>query len=299
MLHLNLMHHFSEAFKDFHFHPSKFQDGLNLILKAAQSAPYLMYELLAISALHLSLLRPDQREYFHHQASGLQTRALSLFGRPLQDINASNCVSVVLFSWLIAIYSLCEVVEYQDPTSGTFLDSYINSLDLRRGTRHVTASSWGLIIETELQPVLRMGHDFVNSSGEKGTECDRLSELLNSAEMSQTAKTACQAAIDHLQKVFDSELRLGGHPYAFMIWPIMLDSDFMDLLMRRTPEALVVVTFYAVLLHRQRKFWFIGNGGRYLLDAIDRHLGAYWASWLAWPKSIVYESTASEATVVS
>jgi hypothetical protein len=80
MLHIKLLHHFStETAKTFIFDERDAKKSQDLTMKAALSAPYLMQEILALAALHMSVLFPDQREFYHHQASGLQTRALSIF----------------------------------------------------------------------------------------------------------------------------------------------------------------------------------------------------------------------------
>jgi hypothetical protein len=64
----------------------------------------------------------------------------------------------------------------------------------------------------------------------------------------------------------------------------------MDLLMKRSPEALVILAYYAVLLHHHHGDWFIGEGGRHLINSSSWHLGLYWYNWMAWPNSVLLES---------
>jgi hypothetical protein len=75
LLHLQLFNHFTtETANTIMLDPRDPQKSMDVTMKAALSAPYLMQEILALSALHLSVLYPAQREFYHHQASGLQMR---------------------------------------------------------------------------------------------------------------------------------------------------------------------------------------------------------------------------------
>lgn len=45
------------------------------------------------------------------------------------------------------------------------------------------------------------------------------------------------------------------------------------------------LAYYAVILHKRRNPWVIGDAGKYLLESTICHLGTYWDPWLEWPKS--------------
>jgi Fungal specific transcription factor domain len=283
------MHHFStETSKTIAFDQNNQQKSYKAILEAALSAPYLMYEILAVAALHLSILLPAQQGYYHHQASGLQTRALSLFNASRLEVDAENCISVVIFSSLLATHSLCDVVLFRNNDFSTFLDDFIGCLNLHRGVRSITSHSWHLLQETHLKPVLDAGEALGQTAGLMGKECDDLRALLNSDNIGQLSVKAYQSTIDHLQKAFDVERISGGHTDSFIIWPVLVSADYMDLLVKRSPEALVILAYYAILLHNHRDLWFIGDAGLYLADSITRHLGVYWDTWLAWPNAIIH-----------
>ena len=262
-------------------------------MKAALSAPYLMQELLALSALHLSLLHPAQREFYHHQASGLQTRALTIFNGSHLDVDSENCIAIVLFSSLLAMHSLCDVVSGPNDDFSNFLSSFIHCLDLHRGIRAITSHSWKFLQQSELVGALDFGEKVHCTSDLIGKECDELRALLNSADIGQGSMKACEAAIDHLQRTFDIERTSGGNDSHFASWPVLVPAEYMDLVIKRSPEALVILAHYAVVLHNHRGDWFIGEGGRLLINSISRHLGSYWDNWMAWPNSVLLEGSSS------
>lgn len=288
LLHMQLMHHFlTQTTKSIIFGEQDVQKSREIIMKAALSAPYLMQEILALAALHLSVLLPDQKEFYHHQASGLQTRALSIFNNSHLEVDASNCIPIVLFSSLLAMHSLCDVVSTPEDDFSNFLNSFIRCLDLHRGIRAITSHSWHFLRQSELKDVFEAGEIMHCTDDLVGKECDDLRALLSAADLGQASMRACQSAIDHLQKTFDTERIWGGRNNTFTTWPVLVPTEYMDLLMKRSPEALVILAHYAVVLHNHRGDWYIGEGGKHLIISISRHLGSYWDAWMAWPNSVL------------
>jgi hypothetical protein len=288
MLHIQLLHHFTtETANTLLLDPEEAQKPQTVTMKAALSAPYLMQEILALSALHLSILHPSQREFYHHQASGLQTRALSIFNGSHLEVDAENCIPIVIFSSMLAMHSLCDVVSGPNDDFSNFLNSFIHCLDLHRGIRAITSHSWRLLRQSELQGVLEAGEEMHRTDNLVGKECDELRALLRSADIGQASMKACEAAIDHLQRTFDMQHMLNGRDTSFASWPVLVPTEYMDLVTKRSPEALVILAHYAVVLHCHRGNWFIGDGGKYLIDSISRHLGSYWDNWMAWPNSVL------------
>jgi hypothetical protein len=294
MLHIQLFNHFTtETAHTIILNPREFQKSMDVTLKAALSAPYLMQQILALSALHLSVLHSAQREFYHHQASGLQTRALTIFNASHLEVDAENCIPIVLFSSILAMHSLCDVVSGPNDDFSNFLNSFIHCLDLHRGIRAITSHSWQLLRQSELQDVLDAGEALHRTDNLIGKECDELRALLRSADIGQASMKACETAIDHLQRTFDMERLSGGRDSSFATWPVLVPTEYMDLVMKRSPEALVILAYFAVLLHSHRGEWFIGEGGMYLINSISRHLGSYWDNWMAWPNSVLLGGSSS------
>lgn len=277
-----------------------------------------MYEILAIAALHLSRLRTagGQAKFYQDEAAVLQTHAISLFnGAHKADdddlVGTENCVPMFFFSAFLGVHMLADVAapgnnNNTTTTNGNFLDRFVVYMDIHRGVRAITSHSWQFLCQTDLQPLLQM-HAGAAAPGaqahqpETPRECDGLRKLLESADMSPSPLKACEDAVGHLQWVFDSERQRTASRTASIglvnAWPILVSAGFTDLLLKRVPEALVILAHYAVLLHTHRGVWVVADSGRLLVEFITEYLGMYWKHWLAWPNSVLETSTGSSAPV--
>lgn len=115
--------------------------------------------------------------------------------------------------------------------------------------------------------------------------------------MSAESKTACRDAASRLKMVYqadhlddqftETQQYSSGLVWA---WPALLSGTYTDLLQRRQPEALIILCYFAVLLHRRRSMWFVDCAGRLLIESVTKSLGSYWRPWLDWPNEVI-EST--------
>ncbi|KAJ0161953.1 hypothetical protein CTA2_5337 [Colletotrichum tanaceti] len=76
---------------------------------------------------------------------------------------------------------------------------------------------------------------------------------------------------------------------AVFMWPILLSTDYMDMLRLRQPAALVVLAHYCVIIHLAEPFcWFLTGWTRALVSVISEHLtGTPWEELVLWPMEIV------------
>ncbi|KAK9487013.1 hypothetical protein V1527DRAFT_462377 [Lipomyces starkeyi] len=289
MNHLELLLQFlTETFKFSGIDQNGAEITFQVTIKYGLSAPCLMHEILALAALHLSIVRPEKQQFYRHQAALLQTRALSLFNRAKTDITADNCVPMFLFSTFLGVHVLCDTLRFRDNNFNVFLDRFVSYLHLHRGVRAITNRSWHLLRETELKPILEAAESLPQTKEGIGRECYGLQLLIMSADLSPSVVNACQQAIVHLQWVFDGQgTQPEGNPNVIFAWPVLVSAEYADLLMQRTPEALIILAYYAVLLYYRREIWVFGDAGKFLIESITRHLGTYYKKWLAWPNSVL------------
>ncbi len=128
-----------------------------------------------------------------------------------------------------------------------------------------------------------------------GAECAGLMELLGRSELSQSASQACRSAVADLQHMLDSQRAaapVSGNRriVAVQEWPVRVPKDYINLVAQRRPEALAILAYYSVLLHRARDYWVVGDAGEFLIRSITDYLGAYWADWLEWPNAMLNEN---------
>lgn len=265
-----------------------------MLFKSASSAPYLMDELLAFSALHLSTLQSDNDEkaQYLRQAAELQTRALSLFNAVEPQVHDENCVAMFVFSSVIGMHALFDGVRSRKDFTD-FLDGIIRYLKLHRGVRPIARQSWNLLRETELKLVINPIEDSNENepTAYEHGECDTLASLLEVSrdQLGPEPYRVCYEAVQTLIWAFGQH-RVLPKPYPTHItlaWPIMISAEFVELLEQRQPISLVILAHWGVLLHKAREFWVFADAGRVLIEFMSGYLGIYWNEWMALPRKVL------------
>lgn len=265
-----------------------------LVFKCALQAPYLLDQVLALSAAHMSTLYADQRDMYRSEATELQTRALSLFNsRQAHSQSDNDYLAVFLYSSLLGLHCMFSTLLSRH-TFNTFMDEFADYLLLHRGVRAVlTPGSWALV-QAQLCPIIGNWDFQAMSGGDRiaGHECDTLRALLDASDMDPASSEAYRGAVESLQWAFDLHLRnsnaspnLGIN--VIVAWLIIVPAEFVNMVKQRRPEAMVILAHYAVLLHDARSFWVFGDGGSFLIRSISAHLGTFWEEWLAWPNEVL------------
>ncbi|KAJ4984449.1 C6 finger domain-containing protein [Stagonosporopsis vannaccii] len=269
---------------------------LGLALQEAFTTPYLMDELLAFSAAHKSTLDNESRSRrsFSEVAARLQNRALASFNESPVEVADANCLAMFMFSTVLGHHVVFDIFSSYGSLNAV-LDGLVGCLNIHRGIRVIASKAWPQIqaqlkacLPSEDQNFLQTTDSLPNSSHDA---CNNLLGRLSSSEMSQTAIDVCCEAIRILQYILDRQPLVNSSSAqrytAVQDWLVRVSSGYIDLLNQRRPEALVVLAHYAVILHRARDYWTVGNAGAILLRFIKCHLGAYWQDWLAWPSQII------------
>lgn len=275
---------------------------MRAMMPVVLSASYLLLEALALSALHLSQIRPGQSDSYHVDATSLQIEALTSFDDHLGIINNDNCEAMLMFASFLGIHSLAEAVMNSKHDADGFLDRFVTYLNLHRGVQTVTSQAWALLLQSNISPVLHQATDHLNLAASQEPEratfvTKELNRLLDNGDMSAESNAACRDAVSRLKMIYqadhlddqstETQQYSSGLVWA---WPSLLSGTYTDLLQRRQPEALVVLCYFAVLLHRRRSMWFVDCAGRLLIESVTKSLGSYWRPWLDWPNEVI-EST--------
>ncbi|CAG8060226.1 unnamed protein product [Penicillium olsonii] len=290
ILHLELFHHFiTDLLTFFGFDKFPWGDSAMEMTKCALTAPYLMNQILALSALHLSITRTDDQQSYHRHAAQLQTHALSEFNRAKLDLNPQTCLPMFLFSSILALHVLCDNLLFRPSDFETFLENFIQSLKMHRGVRAVTNQSWHILLQSPLKSFLDEEGKTLDA-GVTGDECTELLSLVNITQNDQEIRSIYQTTIEHLQKAFNgsrstsAELRAVG---PIISWPVIIPPGYIDLLSERRPEALAILSYFGALLHLHKEMWTFGDSGIYLISSINNCLGPSWRNWLRWPNDFI------------
>jgi hypothetical protein len=265
------------------------------VFRAAIATPYLMDQMLALSALHLSTLSLDgaQRAEYLREASKLQIRALGNFTATDTEVTEDNALAMIVFSSFISLQSLFEAKACQDDFAG-FLTKIIRHLSLHRGVQAVSSDAWGFLRQTGIKHIIHAieaGDGDGSQAADTANECDHVQRLLESSRDQLGSQTydACSAALSVLRWVFRTRKAL-PEPYPTHItlaWPVRITPEFMSLLEQRQPVSLIILAYWAMLLHADRHFWVFGDAGRFMIESLVNYLGDYWEDWLVVPKTAI------------
>jgi hypothetical protein len=277
-------HLYTETFPE--LDRKKYADHFLSIMPQLLKAPYVVNELLAFSALHLSTKHPERQEYYRTHAAQLQTHALAIFKETDLEVNQETCVPLFFFSAILGLHTLCDVLVYRDNDFEHFVDKFVHCFRLHRGVRAICAKAWGMLHQSVLKPLIMDGASLYQFDGRLGPGCEKLLHLVQAAKLGATLTDIYKQAIEHLQTSTNALVAAGdlaGSSHGSTGWPVLVSPEYIDLLLQRRPEALVILAHYAILLHSCRDSWMFGDGGRFLIESIRDFLGPDWTEWLEWP----------------
>ncbi|KAL4959791.1 uncharacterized protein BDV14DRAFT_205311 [Aspergillus stella-maris] len=290
------------------------------------ATPYLINELLAFSALHMSILSTTQkeREYYHYHAAHLQTHALGLFkeggfygvstsesggeGEAGQDTDSTSAIPLFLFSSVLGVHMLCDTLIYHTNTFNndndfeSFLSRFTHYLRLHTGVRAVLRSRWSSLTSdtSPLKPALDIGMKVHNPNPPLSAHLSHLLSLILSSSLGPELEGVYKQAIETLQSCADvasAKYKDEGHAgiNGLISWPVMVGVPFIETLEDRRPEGLVVLAHYAVLLYEYRGSWVFGGSGGWIIGQVERTLnsrvGEDWEEWLRWPRGVLAGDT--------
>ncbi|KAL0939173.1 Upc2 protein [Colletotrichum truncatum] len=268
---------------------------MDVAMEHALTAPYLLDQILALSALHISTQNGANASLYRHQATELQTRALGMFNQAKQHLSDSTYMPTFIFASFLGIHVLHDTLQQHHGTLAGFIENFVTYSRLHRGVRAVTQKYWPQILQSDLKPLL-----YVASLARKtdtqapGTETNELREFFKSPTTYSAYTETCIEALKGVQWALDvakqdpSREELGIH--AVMALPLYVTNEYIEALYQQQPEAVVVFAFYAAMLHRYRHYWAFGCCGSSLVHSISRSVGPFWQDMLAWPLQVLNES---------
>lgn len=292
--------------------PTSEADVLSGVVEASLATPYLMNALLALSALHLSRIRPAQSAYYHHQAVEYQTHALSIFNVERPQVSSENALSLLLFSQITSLQVLHEItLSSIKPDAFEPLDRFLDYIKVHRGVAAVAREAWQALLRSKLSIFFANSSSIIECKTSEGEETAELRSFVSiSRSLSNEQKQHCQDSIDRLQWVISRSesnndytpdpaqdlLPTDGYQCLSQVlaWPSLARESFLDLLCCKNPEALLILAYYGVTMHRNRSYWVYDDVGAILVRAIARNLGPNWQHFMAWPLAQVCNTSGQD-----
>lgn len=293
---LGILHHAECNLADFMALQGDVRPLISVAVDNALTAPYLLDQLLALSALHRATSDPALASVNYQQATELQTRALTVFNEAKADISESNHLTSFLFATLLGVHVLCDTLANHHHALDAFVSAFVSYARLHRGVRAVTNRYWKQILQSDLKPLLYI-IEWTDKADqlEPGTDTAGMRGFLESASgLSPSCLEACLSALTWVQWVLDmikmEPTRFDLAVHATMAWPLLIPDAYIDALYQHRPEALAVLGYYSAILHRYRDFWVFKNSGSALVESIARHIGPFWGEAMVWPRNQIHQA---------
>ncbi|KAK4693648.1 hypothetical protein P7C71_g3792, partial [Lecanoromycetidae sp. Uapishka_2] len=292
---LELLHHFTtETCYTLSDRPESHELWRVNALQVAFQHPFLMRGILAISALHLSCLRPDKQNHYAQIAIKQQDAALGSFRAIMSNMDQSNCDAFFALSSLIVVYG------FESPKNSDSLGMFnCNGQDsddwlpLIRGVNSVLQNVWPWIKNGRLRGLI---HDHQQQQPQKGLpsvleeQLAQLEKLCESSADGHDAIEAYQQALMFLRMCF---VRMNNRPsyecevsIAFL-WPVMIPQEYISMLNMRRPEALIILAHYCVILHHLDDYWWVRGWAMHIIEYIHQELDEDWRYWIQWPTNVI------------
>jgi len=274
-------------------------------MKEALQHGFLLREILSLTSLHLSRTAesPSKATEYLVKAAIHQDLALSEFRTVLNQVDANNCQAVFTFSAIIALHSFASPRIPLTQNGDDDLEGILNNIQLVRGIDVGLQSWWDTIRLTETSQLVDSLHnkishgssDLFRRSNEipviSFPEANVLEDLLQfySAVPDPEAASAYTHAIKELRSTFMDFFDPDGCSTIAItcLWLSSISEVYITLLKEKKPEALLIMAYYAVLLHRHERFWYLEGWGEYLVQVVGMQMGPGWDEYLEWPRRMV------------
>lgn len=266
---------------------------------------FLLRGILALSALHLSYLRPKPEAISYIvKASTHQDIALAQFRAALGSIDSFNFDAMLAFSFLLPIHSLAVAASstpHSDALEQDHLLTFLKSIQLFRSVNSLMLPSLNIFPESTLLPLLQVTTQNISEAPiYPGMESLDLLEtacsiFCNSPSASTQAarKSIYATAIAQLRTTFAKieqvDVKSTRHFIIgiILIWTITVTDEYMKLLDERHASAMAILAHFAVLLHGHDNIWWLEGLGSSLVEFISADLGHEWRDVMSWPRMVI------------
>ncbi len=261
--------------------------------REALAHDFLMHGILALAALHIAHVRPDQKDRYVSSALRHNDTALVSFRVALQQVTKENCDALFGFSTILLVLTLAFAQTHSHLKEHDPIEDLIQVFTLLQGTRSVLDSAMRWIATGPLGPLVRRGLAARNRnpsavSASKGpahpTE-QALNRLENCSQRSIESPSSREVYSLAIQKLKGCAARAREHPgdrAAVIGWLVLLQTEYIASVKSREPVALAILGHYGVLLDTLKEEWFVMDLGTRIVEAVYERIPEEWRPSMDW-----------------
>ncbi|KAF2418662.1 hypothetical protein EJ08DRAFT_52209 [Tothia fuscella] len=309
LLDLELMHHFTTVVYSTLTDATSVQKvWQNKVPKEALPHNHLMHAILALSALHLQSLPSSgahplatyRKAAIHHYGM-----ALSQLQPLVVQIDPLNCGAVLVSSALLSVFAAANtLLKEEGKEESCITEGFQSCHRLGRGVAAIVLytraqlsrvkyqsliNTDGVPHRTKLQFVVHVEawDDITLPTGFKSAMDNLRAQICTLYANNDANRGIYLSAIHVLQETVKAEIQNPLHVTLSLAFLSMVDGAYMYLLAIRDPMALVILAYYAAILHRRRRLWWLGSIGVEVLGEIKQSLKGEFEDLILWPEGLI------------
>lgn len=273
--HMELLHHYTASTSlTFSSTPQAREVWQDRVPRLAMKADYVLQALLAVSAMHLSQLRPHSRNSYWSQGVQLYHAALSKAQKEMEHVTEENCTEVYVFSTLTCFYSLAQNGELASRSDqGESVDDeekdFIGWVFLFRGTKALLTLPHQTILHTGiLAPMFQQGSKrAIRVRAYPTPDSELIMDELRRIVPDEEERVMYRDAIRHLQRSFHAVYgRSSGEVEStdIFMWLFDVSDEYIDRLRRQEGPALAIFICYSLLIGQLQGVWWAKGWGQWI-----------------------------------
>ena len=297
MPHLQLLYHFIAVTSEgLGVDPISRDAWKATIPEIALSHEFLMHGILAVAALHIAHMRPEQRTLHWERAAMHRDRALELQEKAMASASPDNADALLACSLLVIYFFFASPKASGSQESEEPLTGAIQCIRMIRGIKYVIPPIQQWVERGPLAQLLPLHHGNPKSKhafDDLDTDryfqkflvlCSTSSDMNQIHEFEDIEQYA--AAASTLRASF---LRAESPPYnaleilPFWHWASRLTPGFPQRLEKLHPIPLVLVAHWCVILAQIPQKWWIQGWVDHTMGQIQECLPLKFHEWLEWP----------------
>ncbi|KAF4465662.1 c6 zinc finger domain-containing [Fusarium albosuccineum] len=253
------------------------------IPRDAVTHPFLMHQILAVSAFHLATLDKPHSQMHLSRAFQHQHHTICGITAEVSSVTPRNCHALFAASSLLFMGAFAASAAATDKAQ---VDDILGVFSLVRGVGTIMNLSQHVSHEGILG-------EFMQCNAEPGStgllellleQLPQIHSSLNGNRLDHEADAIVKDAVFGLGASTAKASAATPELNVALIWPMTLKDGFLALLRAHNPAALVVAAHYCTVLHAAGSgYWFIRGWGHRLITAISGSLGPEWQAAIKWP----------------
>ena len=266
----------------------------------ALSHDFLMHSVLAVAALHIAHLRPEQRPLYWNRAATHQGYALRLQQVAMANPSQENGDALFAFSLLIVYFAFAGPKTSETQGMGIPLDGAVQCINLFRGVRQILPAVKQWVDQGPLAPLLLYNPNNVRSNPffQDANINSHFSNLLLFCSTThdpnndlEDVETFAAAASSLRASFLKFESLAEGDPNTPLVWhwAVRLPESFVQRLTEQQVVPLILVAHWCVLLAQVQQYWWIQGWVDQTLGEIEGCIGQDYRLWLDWPADKIRE----------